>query len=767
MARAIRQVPTFARRALAIACCPPALLIASPAFAQQDGTVAHTATGQASEDDGRLDEILVTARRREEALQDVPVAVSAFKADRISDLQARDLSGLQYSVPNLYLDKGDASNAVIFIRGVGQNDSLAFADPGVGVYVDDVFIARTQAAFLDLFDVDRVEVLRGPQGTLYGRNTIGGAVKFVSTPPPRDFEAYAEAGIGNYGYYNLQGRIGGPIAGDALRAKAAFTFTRREGYNHNGFDGRDDGDVRSFAGRGALAFEPSDRFELLLSVDGKIDRPDTSRSPVLQTAITGATPVLVTYPASLDEYRVDTNANGLSDLTAFGTSLTARWYASDALTLESITAYRSMEFNLNLDTDGSPLPILDILLKQKEHQFSQELRLTYDDKRLLAVTAGLYYFHDRDDSFSGVDNGAATIFGFPVTDFGFATSSLADTLQTTDSYAAYGDATLTPTPKLSVSLGLRYTREKRRSGRQFENFFDPAVSVIRDTPPFLDGAGVPGVSVRGDASFDAFTPKVSLSYKPAEHALLYASVARGFKSGGFDGRATTDFGFQPFRPEYVWSYEGGAKTSWFDGRLVANAAFFYNNYTDIQVTSFGADPVSGVFVSLFTNAAAAHSYGAELELAAQPTKRVSLNASVGWLHARYDEFNILIGTVASDVSDRPLVNSPEWNASLGATYTVPISDTLNGVIHLDGAYRSRIATEITASPILTQSDYALVNASVGLRSANDRWEVRAGVQNLTDHAVRTQGFNLADFPGVQVNFFSAPRTYDLRLTYRY
>jgi iron complex outermembrane receptor protein len=766
VARAIRQVPTFARRALAVACCSPALLAASPVLAQV-GNLPDPAR-QAGEDDGRLDEIVVTARRREESLQDVPVAVSAFNAERISDLRAKDLSGLQYSVPNLYLDKGDASNAVIFIRGVGQNDSLAFADPGVGVYVDDVFVARTQAAFLDLFDVDRVEVLRGPQGTLYGRNTIGGAVKFVSTPPPRDFDAYAEAGIGNYGYYNLQGRIGGPIAGDALRAKAAFTFTRRDGYNHNALDGRDDGDVRAFAARGALAFEPSDRFELLLSVDGKIDRPDSSRSPVLRTSITGATAAgLVTYPASGDPYRVDTNANGLSDLTAFGTSATLRWHASDALTIESITAYRSLEFNLNLDTDGSPLPILDILLRQKEHQFSQELRLTHDDKRLLAFTGGLYYFHDRDDSFSGVDNGAATIFGFPVTDFGFATSSLADTRQTTDSYAAYGDATLTLTPRLSVSAGLRYTHEKRRSGRQFENFFDPAVSVIRDTPPFLAGAGVPGVPVRGDARFDAFTPKVSLSYKPAERALLYASVARGFKSGGFDGRATTDFGFQPFRPEYVWSYEGGAKTSWFDGRLVANAAFFYNNYTDIQVTSFGADPVSGAFVSLFTNAAKAHSYGAEFELAAQPTKRLSLNASAGWLHARYDAFNILVGTVATDASDRPLVNSPEWNASLGGTYTAPISDRLNGVIHLDGAYRSRTATEITASPILTQSGYALVNASVGLRSANDRWEVRAGVQNLTDHAVRTQGFNLADFPGVQVNFFSAPRTYDLRLTYRY
>ena len=253
-----------------------------------------TAPAQAAiPDSGRLDEVIVTARRRAESLQSVPVAVSAFNANRIAELQARDLSGLQYATPNLYLDKGDASNAVIYIRGVGQNDSLAFVDPGVGVYVDDVFIARTQAAFLELFDVDRVEVLRGPQGTLYGRNTIGGAIKFISTRPPKTFDAYLEAGIGNYNSYDLKGRIGGPLIDDKLFAKAAFSFQRRDGFNHNLFTGKDDGDLRSFSGRGALLFTPTDRLEFLLSVDGKIDRPNTSRSPVRQTSITGATPVQI------------------------------------------------------------------------------------------------------------------------------------------------------------------------------------------------------------------------------------------------------------------------------------------------------------------------------------------------------------------------------------------------------------------------------------------------------------------------------------------
>jgi iron complex outermembrane recepter protein len=754
----------FKCRLMASACAATVIFAQSTASAQEEATAANS--------NERNDVIVVTARRRTENLQDVPVAVSVFNDDRLIELQADNLSGIQYATPNLYLDQGDAANAVIYMRGIGQNDSLAFADPGVGVYMDDVFIARSQAAFLELFDVERVEVLRGPQGTLYGRNTIGGAVKFVSTRPPDEFDAYLEAGAGNFNLATVKGRIGGPLAPGLLRGKAAFSVSRRDGYNTNMATGEDDGDIKSFSGRGSLLFTPSDKVEFLLSVDGKVNRPDTSRSPVRETPITGAPDpadptLLVTFPASADPFTVDVNANGLSDLTGFGTALTSRWMASDSLTFESITSFRTLDFDLNLDADGSPLPILDILLLQEQEQFSQELRMLYDNDGRVTFTGGLYYFYDDDTTFSGVDNGAATIFGFPVTLFGFASSSLAQTDQVTNSYAAFGDATFALTERLNVSAGLRYTYEKRRSGRSFENFFDPTVSVIQNTPPFLQGQGVAGSPISGEASFDALTPKFSVDFKPTEDVLFYASASRGFKSGGFDGRATSDFGFQSFDPEFVWSYEGGVKTSWFDGALIANAAYFYNDYTDLQVTSFGADPMTGVFVSLFTNAARARIQGVELELFAQPSERLSITGTVGWLDADYKEFDILVGGVSTDVSNRALVNSPNWNASLGATYEHPIGDRLIGVAHVDGAYRGETATEITASPELTQQRYGLLNAFVALKTADERWELRGGVKNATNEAIRVQGFNLSDFPGVQLGFYTAPRTYSFRLIFRY
>ncbi len=747
------------------------LALAAPVAAAQESAGPGTA-----QDPGAapaIEEILVTARRREESLQRVPMSVSAFSEARIRELQADDISDLQYSVPNLYLEKGDAGNAVVYIRGIGQNDSLAFADAGVGIYLDDVFIARSQAAFLDLFDIERVEVLRGPQGTLYGRNTSGGAVKFVSSLPPDQFEGYLEAGAGNYNFLTLKGRVGGPLVDGRLRGKIAVAATSRDGYATNLADGRRDGDTESIAARAALLFTPGDTVDILFSIDGKFDRPDTSRSPVRETSLTGfadpvgapSSPTL--FAPNADPFEVDVNANGLSDLSSYGATLKVNWYPSAAWSLESISAYRKMDFDLNLDTDGSPLPILDILVLQDQKQFSQELRATFDDGGNLVLTTGLYYFRDEDLTFSGVDFGSTSIFGFPLILFGFPSTQLADTDQTTDSLAIFADASYAITERLNVSLGLRYTYEEKKSARRFENFFDISVSAIDDTPPFLQGVGVPSITLAGKDDFDSFTPKVALAYQATDQVLLYASAAKGFKSGGFDGRGNSEFAFQPFDPETVWSYEAGIKSILADGSLIINAAYFYNDYTDLQVTSFGADPDSGTFASLFTNAAEASIQGIEVDLTARAGKYLFLNATAGYMDAEYQQFETLVGGVVTDVSDRELVNAPEWNVSLGAIYERPLSSFLTGTAHIDAAYRSEVFNEITASEILAQDDYIVVNAFLSIRGSDARWELRAGVKNLTDEKIRVQGFNLSEFPGVQLGFYSEPRTYDLRLFFRF
>ncbi|MGH8239484.1 MAG: TonB-dependent receptor, partial [Steroidobacteraceae bacterium] len=607
----------------------------------------------------------------------------------------------------------------------------------------------------------------------YGRNTIGGAVKFISAEPPERLGAYFEAGGGNFDFRTLKARLGGPLVDDVLRAKLAVSAIQRSGFATNLHGGEDDGDTQSLAWRGTLAYTPTDRTRWSLTFDGKRDRPDTSRSPVRETPVTGfADPVgapasPTTFARATDPYRIDVNANRLSDLDAYGLTLKGGFDISDAWSAESITSYREMDFDLALDTDGTPLPILDILVKQDQDQFSQELRATRDASDGYTLVAGLYYFRDDDLTFSGVDNAALSVFGFPVTLFGLPTSSLADTHQKTESLAAFADASYDLTERLTMGAGIRYTYEEKESRRRFENFFDPAVSVIENAPPFLRGAGVPGPAISGKENFDAVTPKLSFSYRASDDALLYASAARGFKSGGFDGRGTTDFTFRPFDPETVWGYEAGVKSTWVGGRAVVNAAIFYNDYTDLQVTSFGRDPISGLFVSLFTNAAKARTQGAEIELAARPSAGLTVNASLGYLDAEYRKFETLVGGVVTDVSDRKLVNAPEWSASLGLTYERSLSASLIGTVHVDGAYRGKTYTEITSSEVLAQPDYVLANAFVSVKTKNEHWEVRGGVQNLGDEQVRVQGFNLSEFPGYQLAFYSARRTWDLHLIYRY
>lgn len=768
-----RRLPVWALPVLMLGIAPlPAPAQDRPEPAAQEQTTGTQPAGDESVA-AELDRIVVTARRREETLQDVPVSVSAFDEFALQDLQADDISGIQYAVPNLYLEQGDASNAVIFLRGIGQNDSLAFVESGVAVYVDDVFVSRTQAAFLDLFDVERVEVLRGPQGTLYGRNSPGGAVKFISKAPPEALEAYFEAGGGRFEFLTAKGSVGGPLVDGLLGGRVAFAASQHDGFSRNSFLGGRDGDTESFAGRGSLLFTPRDDLDIRLTVDGRINRPDTSRSPVRVTDLVafedpfGAPGVPTVFGPNEKNFVVETNANGLNDLSSYGLTAKVDWRLSPAWTLESITSYREMEFDLVLDTDGSPLPVLDVVLFQDQEQFSQELRASYDAGSGFTFTGGVFFFHDDDLTLSGFDLQSAAVFGFPVVAFGFPTSQLADTDQETDSIAVFGHATLALGDRTDLELGLRYTYDEKRSKRRFENFFDPDLLVTEDFPPFLQGVGIAGPTFRGSEDWDALTPRVALSHAPAEHLMVYGSVSRGFKSGGFDGRANSEFGFQPFAPEKVWAFEGGVKSEWFGHRLTANFAYFYNRYRDLQVTSFGQDPETGFFQSLFTNAAAARIQGAELDLAARPVDPLTLSATVGYMDAEYREFETLVNGEVTDVSDRALIKTPKWNASLGATLEQPLAGGYLARLHLDAAYRGDIANEITASPLLAQDSYVIVNAFVGVQSPDGRWELRAGGRNLSDRDIRVQGFNLSEFPGVQTSFFGDRRSWDVRLIYRY
>lgn len=710
-------------------------LAAMPVSAQETDQA-----GAASSDDAG-NAIVVTARRREERLLDVPGSVSSLSAERLETLDTAEIGDVQSAVPNLVLHEGDAQNTVAYIRGVGQVDSLAFADPGVGIYLDDVYLGRAQGSFLDVFDVERIEVLRGPQGTLYGRNTIGGAIKFVSRQPSDYAEAYASVTLGNYDRLDVKAGVSGPIAGDTLLGKASVAYLKRDGYATNAATGGDDGDKDTIAWRASLLARPSDDFTFELSTDGSHDTPDTSRTPARETSVFGL------FPANDDPFVIDADFNDLNRLKVWGVSGRATWDVSDTATLTSISAYRELSYDTHLDLDATASPLFGVFVFEDQNQFSQELQLSLDIGTVTMVS-GLYYYREHDVTESG-------IFGPAIA---FISNSLND--QVTRSFAAFSDASIELSDRLSLSAGLRYTHEKKRFSR-IQEFFDGATPLV----PQL-GTGFRVTDVDTSATFSDVSPRVTLSYDLAQDATFYASVSRGFKSGGFDGRSSSDLQAVPFDAETLWSYEAGIKASTADGSLFGGIAVFYNDYNDLQVSSFTADPDNpGNFAAIFTNAAAARSIGVELEATAKPAAGLRFDMALGYLDAEYQDF---VGVNGQDVSDQLTpANSPKWTVTFAGEWRQPISDAAELVLAGSLAHRSATFPTVSSSTILRENGYTLVDASAGVEFADGKYAIRVVGKNLTDTRYRQQGFDLSDSLGYQLGYYGAPRTWSVTLSARY
>lgn len=724
------SVNTRALRALLTAGVSLGAMAAGPALAQQAPAAAQ------EEPADTIDDVIVTARRRSERLQDVPVAVTALTSETLENLQASTLGDLEGAVPNLTLHEGDANNAVVYLRGVGQVDSLAFADPGVGVYVDDVYLGRAQGAFLSVYDVDRIEVLRGPQGTLYGRNTIGGAVKFVSSRLTAEPSGRVEASVGDYNLVEARAAYGAALddAGTWL-ARGAVSYAARDGYSDNAFTGETDGDRNQIAGRFSLEYRPSDALSVRLNLDGSSDRPDTSRTPAR------ATPVFGEPATTADPFQVDADFNDLADVDTRGVSVTVDYVLSDSIGLKSVTAYRSMDYASHLDLDATPTPYFGVYVEEEQSQFSQEFQLNYTGDRVNAV-AGLFYFDEQDETYSGLLGPA----------IGVVTSSLND--QHNRSYAVYGQATLEVTDRLNVTAGLRYTSEEKDFAR-VQNMFLAAPTTV----PGRDETGLVLTDLDTSASWDSLSPKLGLDYHVSDNVMAYASISRGFKSGGFDGRSNNIDGARPFDPETLWAYEAGLKSTLLNRRLTLNGAVFWNDYTDLQLSSFTSDGAGG-FEALFTNAGAATIRGVELEAMARPIDGLTLNATVGYLDAQYDEY---IGPGGVDIADqRELVNAPEWSVRLGGVWERDLGAAGRLTVGVDAAYRSKVYPTVSSSEVLAQEGYTLVDAFVRWTDSSDRLYAELGGRNLTDERYIEHGFDLSASPGYQLAYYGAPST--VRLT---
>ena len=724
-------------------------LMAFPVVAQQAVAPATPTEVAANTDDG---DIIVTARRREESLRDVPIAITAISGAALANAGIQDITAIAQNVPNLTLkaSRGTNSTLTAFIRGVGQQDPVAGFEAGVGLYLDDVYLNRPQAAVLDVFDVDRIEILRGPQGTLYGRNTIGGAVKYVTKRiNAKEPEVSVRGTYGTYDQAELVVSASTPLS-DTLRVGASGARLSRGGFGDNLTNGRENYNRDVWAARVSAEFEPSDTLLFRLSSDYVKDNSDPRNGHRLIVGLQSGAPVLKNV--------YDTRA-GLDSphqsVEAYGFSGTAQWEVSPNFTLKSITAYRRDSTSTPIDFDSLPAVDVDVPAIYRNHQFSQEVQLLYSSDKLNGLLGAYYLNANAFNIFDVVLGTTGAALGLP----GFTASTYGDV--DTKTWSLFGDFTYDFTDQISLSVGGRYTNDKRNAVIIRKN-------LIGGASPELGGAGVQLGALTsnfdGGKTFKEFTPRASLSYKPTPDHTLYASYSKGFKGGGFDPRGLSTqapdtnangirdpqeiFNFLSFKPETVNSYELGWKAQILDRRLSFSLAGFYADYKDVQIPSSVGALVNGVqtFVGITTNAGKATFKGVEFEGLAKLVPEItgagsSLNFSwsLGYIDAKYDRF---INAVGAEVAQyRQVQNTPKWTASGTFTYSTPMSLIGSGQLDISPSlsYRSRVGQFETISP-LDQPKYALVDTSVVWHSDSDKWSVGIHGKNLTNKQYRTGGY---------------------------
>ena len=752
--------PTFAASAKAV------FVAAAVAVALPMAPLASARSSAASV----IEEVTVTARRRSESLQDVPIAVSAISGDELTRRGAQDLTEIAQAVPSVTLEPSRATNTTLtaFIRGVGQQDPLAGFEQGVALYLDDVYLARPQGALLDLYDVERVEVLRGPQGTLYGRNAVGGAIKYVTRRLSDELNLRLR---GSYGQYNQQDIVGTVSAAvtDGLRLGATLASFQRDGFGDNLFTGGEQYDKDIVGYRLSAEWEPTQSMLVRVAYDSTDDR---------SSAVAGWRPfpgAVSGIPSPSD--RFDTHAgastrpstagiNGNNRVAAEGWSASIDWDVNGQITLRSITSAREDFTQSVIDFDSLPADDFDAPVIYDNEQFSQEFQLLYNaDRWNLAL--GYYY----------LDSEAANDFDVVLGQIipGGLTAYTGGVIET-EAWSVFGDVTYEFTDRLSLSVGGRYTEDERRA------------DVFRANYP---GVGSPAFGVEdavqiavnsdyeADRTFYDFSPRINLSYAVNEGLMVYGGYSEGWKAGSFDPRGAnfaTPAVEEGFDDEQLDSWEVGFKATYLGGRATTNVALFYSDYQDMQIPgSVGVDTdgdgVNDNFVGTVTNAGESTIWGIEIEGNVLLTEALSLHYSASFLDAGFDEY--IVGGV--DVSnDRAIQNTPEEMVFVGVNYNIPAfrGDLL---LSTNYSYKGDIQQFEIASEDIDQGAYGIWNASVVWTSDSAAWLVGLHGKNLADEAYRTAGycFGLRNCPsalGGENNttvFFGPPRSVFATVEYRF
>ena len=762
---------TVLRRSVAVIMAIPAVSWTT-AYAQT-ATATETATGA-------IEKVVVTARRRAELIQDVPGAVSSISGAELEKQAVPDITALANLVPSTTLKSSRGTNTTLtaFIRGIGQQDPVAGYEPGVGIYLDDVYMARPQGALTDIYDLERVEILRGPQGTLYGKNTIGGAVKYVTRKLAPKTTFGVKATVGNYGERDLVLNASVPLS-DMLRVGGSLATFNRDGYGKNVINGLDNYNKNAVAGRISIELTPTSDLFIRLSSDRTVDDSQAKQGYRLTPGPAPASlpPLASQYDTRANLYSVNGKAQ---QVITQGSALLAEYQVNPELSFKSITAYRKSKSFAPIDFDSLGTALFEAPTIYADNQKSQEFQLTYTGAKIQGVAGVFYMKANAFNEFDVLYNVAG----------GLALHTLDDINSKT--WAAFADVSYNVTDTFNVNVGGRYTDDQHDARIFKKTYLGLAGSPTLGNPAAVGGA--PNTDLGADAlnrTDTKFTPKLGFGWKFAPEHNLYGTASQGFKGGMFDPRMdlvasggpntpASQQKRQGVNPEEVTAFELGLKSSMNGGRLQTNAAVFYTKYKNVQIpgsipTYDAAGNVNG-FAGSLTNAGKAKIKGLELEAISRVTESLNVSAMYSYIDARYDEWIVASGASLINVARfAEFQNTPKHSGNLTASYDWPLvlsgrSGTLsliNSVSYKSRVYQSEFVrtganaaldATVPGNLLLAQDAYTLWDAGMVWTSSDRKVQVGLHGRNLTDKRYKVAGYNFSGFFNTVTAFYGDPRT---------
>ena len=756
-----------------------------------------------------IEEVIVTARKKEENLQTVPVSITTLTASTIENTFLPDINSLDQLVPNLSMTsstEGSGSTVQAFIRGIGEADFAPVLDPGVGIYIDGVYIARTMGSNLEFNDLERISVLRGPQGTLFGRNTIGGAINVVTREPTGNMPTKITTTVGEYGYIGFSG-YGETSLSDTTSASIAVLSKKSDGWQKR--ENADNGGNHDMLGaRAHLVYVSDDNFKSHFIIDA------TSQDQQTQPNVLAAFDGTQIFPSFYNGFvasqtasscctpNKDIDRSSNSDLTkdevdTFGISWTNSWELGSS-TFKSITGYRDLESEQFRDSDNSALNFFSVGTQIEHDQISQEFIFSGTSKNnSLDWVLGAYYF--QEDTFHGTDvtvgeglfqslsslPPSITLFpgGPPLAVFAipFDLTLRYDRNQKVTSNALYAHSTYSMTDQLRLTLAARYTEDQKEMS-MYTIKRASQVPIIAPGPTDEESCGNVTMQGKGSVyacsnSWSEFSPKIGLDYKVSEDLMTYFHVSRGYRSGVFNARPLAPNEVSAADPETLTSYELGFKSQWSNNRFQLNGSIFNQEYENQQfLVNRSSDSAQGALALIVENAAESSALGFELDFLALISNALTLRGGISHTDPEYDSFQERVpdpsnpgSSILKDVSDRPFRYSPDWTSNLGLEYEVPMNST-GGLLrfHTHLAYKGQVyySFDRTASSfdLFDVKGFTSINAGLTYVSSNQKWEISAYGKNLSDKRAIIGGFGVDAFGSTDIRY-TDPRIMYLSLKY--